>query len=128
VHTYASLLAIGAMLPQNPTRKYDQPIVYASRLLKKKQNYTTTKKEVLVMVYALHKFKHVLLGNKFIFYVDHMALVYLVNKPHVSRKVAKWLLFLEYEFTVVYKLSKAHVIVDVLSKLPYSSKPLGIPD
>ncbi len=33
MHTYASLLPIGAMLAQNPTRKYDQPIVYASRLL-----------------------------------------------------------------------------------------------
>ncbi len=35
------------------------------------------------MVVALHKFKHYLLGNKFVFYVDDMALVYLVNKPHV---------------------------------------------
>jgi hypothetical protein len=33
VHTNASLLAIGAMLAQNPTSKYDQPIVYASKLL-----------------------------------------------------------------------------------------------
>jgi hypothetical protein len=32
VHTYASLLAIGAMLFQNLTRKSDQPVVYASRL------------------------------------------------------------------------------------------------
>jgi hypothetical protein len=33
------------------------------------------------MVFALHKFKHYLLGNKFFFYVDHMAFIYLVNKP-----------------------------------------------
>jgi hypothetical protein len=33
------------------------------------------------MVFALHKFKHYLLGNKFVFYVGHMALVYLVKKP-----------------------------------------------
>jgi hypothetical protein len=32
VHTYASLLAIGAMLFQNLTRKSDQLVVYASRL------------------------------------------------------------------------------------------------
>jgi hypothetical protein len=30
------------------------------------------------MVFALHKCKHYLLGNKFVFYVDHMALVNLV--------------------------------------------------
>jgi len=35
------------------------------------------------MIFALHKFGHDLLGNKFVFYVDHMALVYLVRKPQV---------------------------------------------
>jgi hypothetical protein len=81
------------------------------------------------MVYALHKFKHFLLGNKFVFYVDHMALVYLVNKPQVSGRIIRWLLlFLKYEFTIVYKLGRTHVIVDVLSKLPISSKPLGVPN
>jgi hypothetical protein len=29
------LLAVGTMLAQNPINKYDQPIVYASRLLNK---------------------------------------------------------------------------------------------
>jgi hypothetical protein len=69
-------------------------------------------RKVLLMVFTLHKFKHYLLGNKFVFYVDHMALVYLVNKPHVSRRTTKWLLlFLEYDFTIVYKPSKTHVVV-----------------
>jgi hypothetical protein len=45
----------------------------------------------------------------------------------VSKRIAKWLLFLEYEFTIVYKLGRTHVIVDVLSKLLDSSKPLGVP-
>ncbi len=82
LHIDASLLVMGAMLSQNVTRKNDQPVMYASRLLNRaKQNYSTTKREALAMVFALHKFKHYLLGNKFVFYVDHMAFVYLVNKP-----------------------------------------------
>jgi hypothetical protein len=130
VHTYASLLAMGAMLAQNPTGKYDQPIVYVSRLFNKaEQNYTTTKRKALTMVHALHKFKHFLFGNKFVFYVDHMALVYLVNKPQVSRRITRWLLlFLEYEFTIVYKPSKTHVIANVLSRLLDSLEPLGVLD
>jgi len=44
-------------------------------------NYNTIKREASAMVFALHKFKHYLLGNKFVFYVDHMVLVYLINKP-----------------------------------------------
>jgi len=43
-----------------------------------------------------------MLGNRFTFYVDHMALVYLVNKPHVSRRLARWLLiFQEHDFKIV---------------------------
>jgi hypothetical protein len=46
----------------------------------------------------------------------------------VSRRIAKWLLFfLEYEFIVVYKLGRTHVVADVLSKLLDSSKPFGVP-
>jgi hypothetical protein len=69
------------------------------------------------MVFALHKFKHYLLGNEFVFYVNHMALIYLVNKPQISGKITRWiLLFLEYDFIIVYKPCKIHVVVDVLSK------------
>jgi len=82
IHTNASLLAVGAMLFQNVTWKSDQPIVYASRLLNiTKQNYSTTQRKVLTMFFFVHNFKHYLFGNKFVFYVEHMALVYLVNKP-----------------------------------------------
>ncbi len=82
MHIDASLLVIGAILAQNPIGKYDQPIVYAFKLFNKvEHNYITTEREALAMVFALHKFRHVLLGNKLVFYVEHMALVYLVNKP-----------------------------------------------
>jgi hypothetical protein len=42
--------------------------------------HTAIERKALAMVYALHKFRHYLLGNTFVFYVDHMALVHLVNK------------------------------------------------
>ncbi len=78
------------MLSQNATGKSDQPIVYASRLLNRiEQNYSITQKEALAMVFYLHNFTRYLLGNKFVFYVDHMALVYLVNKPHVLGKITR---------------------------------------
>ncbi len=82
IHTYASNLV--AMLVQNPTKKCDQPIAYASKFLNNaKKNYTTIKRGALAMDYALHKFRHYLLGNKFVFYIDHMALLYLVKKPQL---------------------------------------------
>jgi hypothetical protein len=82
VHTNASLLAIGVILSQNVIRKSDQPIVYVSRFLNKvKQNYNTIERKALTIIFSLQKFRHYLLGNKFVFYVDHTTLVYLVNKP-----------------------------------------------
>jgi len=71
--------------------------------------------EALAMVFALLKFKNDPLGNKFVFYVDHMALVYLVNKPQVSSCIVRrLLLFLEYEFIVVYKSGHTHVLYGLL--------------
>jgi hypothetical protein len=47
-----------------------------------------------------------------------MALVYLINTLQVSRKITRWLLlFLEYDFIVVYKPNKIHVVANALSKL-----------
>jgi hypothetical protein len=47
--------------------KSDQLVVYAFRLLNKiKQNYNTIEKKALAMGFALHKFRHYLLGNKFV--------------------------------------------------------------
>jgi hypothetical protein len=81
------------------------------------------------MVFALHKFRHYLLGNKFVFYVDHMALVYLINKQQVSRKITRWLLlFLEYDFIVMYKLGRIHVVTNALSRLLDITKPTSLLD
>jgi hypothetical protein len=46
------------------------------------------------MIFARHNFVHYLLGNKFVFYVDHMALIYLVRKPQVSGIITRWLLLI----------------------------------
>ncbi len=104
--------------------------MYSSRLFNSaKRNYTTTKRKVLIMVYALHKFRHYLLGNKCTFFMDHMVLVYLVNKPHISSKLVKWLLlFLEYDFKIVYKLSRSHLMANALIGLPNHIEPIVVPD
>ncbi len=81
------------------------------------------------MVFSLHKFRHYLLGNKFVFYVNHMALIYLVNKLEALGRIVRWLLFfLQYDFTIVYKPNKIQVVVDVLSRLPDSTEPTCVPN
>jgi hypothetical protein len=79
------------------------------------------------MVFSLNKFRHYFLDNKFVFYLNHMALVYLVNKSQVLGEIVRWLLlFLEYDFIVMYKPRKTHVVVDALSRLPNIIEPTGV--
>ena len=56
------------------------------------------------MVFFGKKFLHYLLANKFVFFEDHQALLYLVNKPCSTGRIVRWfLIFLEFDFIVVVK-------------------------
>ena len=69
---------------------------YASKeLTKMERNYNTTKREALGMIYVVGKFRHYLLGNTFVFNMDHQALVYIVNKAFFIGKMARWMLILQ---------------------------------
>jgi hypothetical protein len=100
----ASDIAIGSMLMQNYEKNWFRPVYYASRRLPKaEQNYSTTEREALGMIYNVTKFLHYLLGKRFTFHVDHSALVYLVSKASLIGKLARWTLVLqEYEFDIVH--------------------------
>ena len=80
----ASDCAVGAVLGQRIDKK-PTPIWYASKTLAEAQmNYTTTEKELLVVVYALEKFKPYILGSKIVIYTDHVALKYLFFKKEAK--------------------------------------------
>jgi hypothetical protein len=81
VHVDASTIALGVVLTQLGEGDMDHPIAFASRKLSdSEQNYNTTEREGLAMVYALLKFRHYLLGQHFNMFTDHSSLRYLVNK------------------------------------------------
>ena len=67
----ASDYAVGAVLGQR-RNKHFQPIYYASKTLTvTQQNYTTTEKELLAVVYAFDKFISYLLLSKVTIFNDH---------------------------------------------------------
>ena len=69
----ASDMEIGAILGQRKD-KHVQPIYYASRTLSEtQQNYTTTEKELLAVIFAFEKFRSYLILSKVIVYTDHYA-------------------------------------------------------
>ena len=131
VHIDASNFAIGAILAQPREKNMDFPISYASRQLNSaEQNYTTTKREGLGMIYVVKKFRHYLLAaNQFVFFTDHQALLYLVNKPCNMGQIVRWfIILLEFDFIVVVKKGTTHQRANHLLRLTSGEAPKGIED
>ena len=107
----------------------DLPVSYASRQLNSaEKNYTTTEREGLAMIYV-KKFWHYLLANPFIFYVDHQALLYLVNKPCNIGRIVRWfIILLEFDFTVCVRPRKSNMRADHMSRISNGESPTGIED
>ena len=98
----ASDLAIGAALGQRHNKIF-HPIYFVSKLLNEaQQNYTTTEKELLAVVYAMEKFRAYILGYKVICHTDHAAFRYLLSKNDAKPRLIRWLLLLqEFDLEVV---------------------------
>ncbi|GKA49333.1 reverse transcriptase domain-containing protein [Tanacetum coccineum] len=85
----ASDFAIGAVLGQRRSKHF-QPIHYASKKMTEAQiHYTTTEKEMLVVVYAFEKFQPYLVLSKSTVYTDHSALKYLMNKQDAKPRLLR---------------------------------------
>nr|GEV78934.1 reverse transcriptase domain-containing protein [Tanacetum cinerariifolium] len=90
----ASDFAIGAVLGQR-YEKHFRPIHYARKTLTEAEsNYTTTKKEMLAVVYAFEKFRSYLIMNKCIVHMDHSALKYLFAKKDAKARFLRSVLLL----------------------------------
>jgi hypothetical protein len=52
-------------------------------------NYATTEKELLVVVFAIDKFRSYLVGAKVIVYFDHAVLKYLLTKKDAKPRLIR---------------------------------------
>ena len=90
----ASDFAIGAVLGQREDEK-PYVIYYVSKTLNEVQrNYTTIEKELLVVVFALDKFRTYLVGFFIVVFTDHSALKYLLTKQDAKARLIRWILLL----------------------------------
>ncbi|RDX73780.1 Retrovirus-related Pol polyprotein, partial [Mucuna pruriens] len=89
--------ALGAIIGQRVgVGKPSYVIAYASRTMDPAWiNHTTTKKELLAIVFALDKFRAYFLGFKVIVFSDHAALKYLLKKLDAKPRLIRWMLLLQ---------------------------------
>lgn len=82
------------------------------------RNYSATDREFVAIRVSLERWRHFLLGIKFLILTDHAALTHLRTSGHVSRRNARWLDFLsQFEFTIEHVRGKNNV-ADHLSRVP----------
>ena len=126
----ASDVAIGNALMQLSEPNWYRLVFYAGQKLSMaERNYSTTEREALGMIYSINKLRHYLLGRKFTFHVDHLALVYLVCKQELTGKLARWTFLLqEFEFDILHRPGAQHAIADYLSHLESGEEGLGVHD
>ena len=125
LHTDASSYAIGGVLEQE-----GKPVGFLSKMMSPtEQRYSVYDQELLALVSALTKWRHLLLGAKVTAYTDHQALSYInsisKNKP-LRGQISRWMDFLAdfKDLTILYTEGKNNTVADALSRNAIHSSEL----
>ena len=113
LYSDASGIGFGCVLMQD-----GKVVAYASKQLKPHEhNYPTHDLELAVVVFALKIWRHYLYGEKCRIYINHKSLKYLLMQKELNLRQRRWLeLFKDYDYIIDYRLRKANVVVDALSR------------
>ncbi|CAJ2641138.1 unnamed protein product [Trifolium pratense] len=114
LETDASGVGIGAVLHQE-----GHPIAYFSKkLVPRNQKKSAYFREMFAIAEAIAKFRHYLLGHKFIIRTDQKSLRSLMDQSLQTPDQQEWLhKFLGYDFTIEYKPGKENMAADALSRV-----------
>ena len=117
--TDASGNSIGAVLSQKIDGK-ERVICFGSRTLSKSERqYSVTRKELLSVVYFMKRYRHYLLGRRFLVRTDHSALRSLMKTKDPEGQTARWLETLaSFNFEIQHRPGKRHTNADALSRIP----------
>jgi hypothetical protein len=110
--TDASDFALGAILEQPDALNRWHPVAFYSKSMQPaEQNYNIHDKELLAIIRALEAFRHYLEGHPLPFeiWTDHNNLAYFRTKQRLTRRQARWSLFLaQFDFTTSAKPDPLH--------------------
>lgn len=113
----ASRTACGAVLVQYQDG-IERVIAYMSqKFTAAQQKYHVTELECLAVILAIERFRPYVEGTHFKVITDHHALIWLKNIKDPTGRLARWSLRLQaYDFVLVHRKGKFHVVPDALSR------------
>ncbi|KAH9299919.1 hypothetical protein KI387_044615, partial [Taxus chinensis] len=119
----ALLAGLGGVLMQE-----GKVVAFESRKLKDHElNYPTHDLELAAVVHALVRWRHFLLGRRFILRIDHLSLRHLFMQPNLNARQRHWMEFLcEYDMKIEHVKGKENVVVDTLNKQRHSSMATSV--
>ena len=86
-----------------------------------RENYSTTEREALAVIFGIKKFEPYLYGRKFVLHTDHHSLKWLMSISDPSGRLARWsLLVQQYDFEIRHHPGAAHANADAPSCRPYT--------
>ena len=115
--TDASDSGIGGVLSQVQDG-VERVVAYASNTLSpSERRYCTTYRELLAVVVFMKKFRHYLMGQKFVVRTDHSSLRWLTNFKETEGMVGRWLSAISpFSYTIEHRSGVNHGNADGLSR------------
>jgi len=118
----ASGYATGGVLLQKLSDDRWHPIAFRSEsMIEAERNYEIYDKEMLAIIRALEDWRHYLEGlpQPFDIVTDHRNLEYWRTAQHLTRRQARWSLYLSrFDFHLTHKPGAANTQADPLSRIP----------
>lgn len=114
----ASDFACGAVLSQVQDGG-ERVIAYMSqKFIASQRKYHVTEKECLAVIMGIEKFRPYIEGSHFTVITDHYSLLWLRNLKDPNGRLARWSLRLQgYDFDIIHRKGKDHVVPDALSRM-----------
>ncbi|KAL0545922.1 hypothetical protein IC582_015819 [Cucumis melo] len=119
VETDASGIGLGAVLTQNK-----RPIAYFSQKLSETAGEKSVyERELMAIVLAVEKWRHYLLGHRFVVYTDQKALRHILEQREIVPGVQKWLMkLIGFDFEIRYRAGPENKAADALSRMPFEAE------